>query len=59
MNMNNTITVTSKGRMTLPVAARRFLGLGQSGGTLRIRFDETKGELIISKPVSTDELNQS
>jgi bifunctional DNA-binding transcriptional regulator/antitoxin component of YhaV-PrlF toxin-antitoxin module len=56
--MNNTITITSKGQTTLPVAIRRQLGLDRSGGILRINFDERKSELVISKPTSITELSK-
>lgn len=56
--MNNTITITSKGQTTLPASIRRKLGLDKSGGTLRINFNESKGELVISKPVSIAELSE-
>lgn len=55
--MKNTITITSKGQTTLPAAVRRKLGLDKAGGILRIDFNERKGELIISKPVSVTELS--
>jgi bifunctional DNA-binding transcriptional regulator/antitoxin component of YhaV-PrlF toxin-antitoxin module len=56
--MNDTITITSKGQTTLPVSIRRKLGLDRSGGVLRINFNERKGELVISKPVSIAELSE-
>ena len=58
MNMNNTITITSKGQTTLPASIRRKLGLDKTGGILRITFNERKGELVISKPVSIAELSE-
>ena len=58
MNMNNTITITSKGQTTLPIAIRRKLGLGTSGGVLHMTFNERTGELTISKPISISELSQ-
>ncbi len=56
--MKNTITITSKGQATIPASYRRKLGIGANGGTLDIRFDETRGELVITKPLSIDELSQ-
>jgi AbrB family looped-hinge helix DNA binding protein len=56
--MNNTITITSKGQTTLPADIRRKLGLNKSGGVLRINFNERKGELVISRPVSIAELSE-
>ncbi len=55
--MRNTITITSKGQTTLPAAMRRKLGLDKTGGVLQISFNERKGELVISKPVSIAELS--
>lgn len=57
MNMKNTITITSKGQTTIPASYRSKLGVA-SGGTLDIRFDESKGELVIAKPLSIDELSK-
>ena len=56
--MKNTVTITSKGQTTIPAALRRKLGLGTQGGVLDIRFDENRGELIIAKPLSVDELSK-
>lgn len=56
--MKNTITITSKGQATIPAAYRRKLGVGAGGGSLDIRFDESKGELVIAKPLSIDKLSQ-
>lgn len=47
-----TITLTSKGQVTLPVAVRRSLGVAQSGGTLRLHYDEKSGQATIQRPVS-------
>jgi bifunctional DNA-binding transcriptional regulator/antitoxin component of YhaV-PrlF toxin-antitoxin module len=58
MDMDITITVTRKGQTTLPVAVRRRLGLADSGGVLRARFDEESGEVIITKPPSVNELSE-
>jgi len=52
-----TITVTSKGQTTIPVAIRRKLGLTESGGELQIYFNESSGELVISKLPSISELS--
>ncbi|PIZ61810.1 hypothetical protein COY17_03570 [Candidatus Saccharibacteria bacterium CG_4_10_14_0_2_um_filter_52_9] len=54
--MKNIITITSKGQTTLPVAARRKLGLTSAGGVLRVRFNKQQNELIISKPLDIHEL---
>ncbi len=58
MNMKNTITITSKGQATIPASYRRKLGVGANGGTLDIRFDESRGELVIAKPLSVEELSE-
>ena len=57
MRMKDTITITSKGQTTIPAPIRNKLGLGKSGGVLRITFNESKEELIISKPLSIDALS--
>lgn len=57
MNMKNTVTITSKGQTTIPALYRRKLGLDAKGGDLDIRFDEAKGELVIARPLSIDELS--
>jgi AbrB family looped-hinge helix DNA binding protein len=57
--MKNTVTITSKGQTTIPAPLRRKLGLnGNTGGVLDIRYDESKGELIISKPLGLDDLSK-
>ena len=56
--MRNTITVTSRGQTTLPADIRRKLGVSRTGGELRIDFDERKGEVIISRPLSIIELSE-
>lgn len=58
MDMDTTITVTSKGQTTLPVAIRRRLGLADSGGVLRAHLDEDTGELTLTKPPSIAELSE-
>ncbi|MGH7881640.1 MAG: AbrB/MazE/SpoVT family DNA-binding domain-containing protein [Candidatus Dormibacteraceae bacterium] len=58
MNMESTITITSKGQTTIPVAIRRKLGVGKAGDVLRVRFNDRRGELIISKPPSIAELSE-
>ena len=58
MDMNKTITITSKGQTTLPAAIRHKLGLDKSGGVLQIHFNERKGELVIKKSVSIVELGE-
>lgn len=58
MSMRNTVTITRKGQTTIPAPLRRKLGLDTKGGILDIRFDESRGELVISKPLSIDELSK-
>jgi AbrB family looped-hinge helix DNA binding protein len=57
MSMKDTITVTSKGQTTIPALIRNKLGLGKNGGVLKINFNESKAELVISKPLSIDDLS--
>jgi len=57
-DMSDTITITSKGQTTIPVNIRRKLGLTKFGGVLRINFNDYNNELIISKPMSIDELSE-
>ena len=57
MEMKDTITVTSKGQTTIPAPIRSKLGLGKNGGVLKMSFNESKDELIISKPLSIDDLS--
>jgi AbrB family looped-hinge helix DNA binding protein len=56
--MRNTVTITRKGQTTIPAPLRHKLGLDAKGGILDIRFDESRGELVISKPLSIDELSK-
>jgi bifunctional DNA-binding transcriptional regulator/antitoxin component of YhaV-PrlF toxin-antitoxin module len=55
--MKTIITITRKGQTTLPAAMRRKLGLSKSGGVLQVDFNESKGEIVISKPISVSELS--
>ena len=56
--MNKTmLTVTSKGQTTIPASIRRQLGLNKAGGVLQMSFNESKGELIVSKSLDIDELS--
>lgn len=56
--MKSTVNVTSKGQTTIPAPIRRKLGLSPQGGTLDIRFDDARGELVVTKPLSIDELSK-
>ena len=58
MNMKDILSITRKGQTTLPAELRRKLGLGASGGVLRIRLDEEKEELIISKAATVSSLSE-
>ncbi len=55
--MKAKLTITSKGQTTLPVVLRRKLGLAKTGGVLHIDYDENKGEAVISKPMTVEELS--
>lgn len=55
--MKNIISISSKGQTTLPAEVRRKLGIPRTGGTLSMRFDERKNELVISKPLTIAELS--
>jgi len=48
------VRLDSKGRVTLPLEARRKLGL-REGTQLRVLIDEEKGRIIIEKAESTAE----
>ena len=56
--MRTTLTITSKGQTTLPIAMRKKLGLPATGGVLRAEFNEQKGQITLSRPLSIDDLSQ-
>jgi bifunctional DNA-binding transcriptional regulator/antitoxin component of YhaV-PrlF toxin-antitoxin module len=56
--MKTTLTITSKGQTTLPVALRIKLGIPKSGGVLYVDLDEQKGEAVITKPMSIETLSE-
>ena len=58
MDVDATITITSKGQTTLPVAMRRRLGLADAGGVLHAHLDEETGQLTLTKPPSINELSE-
>jgi len=58
MLMKTTLTITSKGQTTIPASIRHKLGLDKTGGILQMRFNESMGELIVSKPLNIDELSK-
>ena len=51
------ITVTSQGQATIPVAMRRKLGLGASGGVLMAELNERVDEVVLTKPVDIERLS--
>ena len=55
--MKNTVTITSKGQTTIPAPLRKKLGVDKKGGILDVRYDSSRGEIIISKALSVDELS--
>jgi AbrB family looped-hinge helix DNA binding protein len=55
--MKDVITITRKGQTTIPAAMRRRLGIPKEGGKLVISFNERKGEITISRPVSAAALS--
>jgi|HubBroStandDraft_4_1064222.scaffolds.fasta_scaffold711470_2 bifunctional DNA-binding transcriptional regulator/antitoxin component of YhaV-PrlF toxin-antitoxin module len=57
MRMKNILTITSKGQTTLPVTMRKKLGITKSGGILHVTFNEQRGEVVITKPLSIEELS--
>ena len=57
VSIKNTITITNKGRITIPAIYRRKLGLDAKGGVLDIHFDEATGVLVITRLHSIDELS--
>lgn len=57
IGVKTTLTITSKGQTTIPAQIRHKLGLDKTGGVLQVSFNEDKGELTISKPLSVDELS--
>jgi bifunctional DNA-binding transcriptional regulator/antitoxin component of YhaV-PrlF toxin-antitoxin module len=56
--MKKTLNITINGQTTLPVAMRKKLGLAKNGGVLHVDFDEQRGEAIITKPLSIEELSK-
>ncbi len=52
-----TITLTSKGQVTLPVEMRRILNL-QDGDQLVISANQETRTLSLSKPMTIDELSE-
>jgi AbrB family looped-hinge helix DNA binding protein len=58
MDMKTILTITSKGQTTIPAPVRHKLGLNKGGGILQMDFNEHKGELVISKATSIEELSK-
>lgn len=48
--MQKTITMTSKGTFTMPIAIRKKLGVSERGDRLLYTFDPDKQQMIIEKP---------
>lgn len=53
--MKTSITITSKGQVTLPAYVRRQMGVAE-GGVLQVDFDESRLRLVVTKPVSFEEI---
>ncbi len=53
--MRSSITVTSKGQVTLPAYVRRQMGV-LDGGVLQVDFDNIHNRLVVTKPVSFEEI---
>ena len=51
-----TITMTSKGQFTMPVALRKAFDLNVAGDKLKIKFNATTKQAKIEKPVTFDEI---
>lgn len=58
MISRTTLTITSKGQTTIPASIRRKLGLDKMGGVLQMSFNESKGELVVTKSLDIDELSE-
>jgi bifunctional DNA-binding transcriptional regulator/antitoxin component of YhaV-PrlF toxin-antitoxin module len=56
--MRDFLTITNKGQTTLPVAIRKKLGIPSTGGVLHVAFNEQRREVIITKPITIDELSE-
>ncbi len=53
--MKTSITITSKGQVTLPAYVRRQMGVAD-GGVLQIDFNEHQQRLVVTKPVSFEDI---
>lgn len=53
--MTTSITMTSKGQLTLPAAIRKQLKL-QAGDTLDVKFDPEQRQINLSKPMTLEEV---
>ena len=56
--MKNTITMTSKGTFTLPVEIRKKIGVNKLGDKLNIEFNEKTNQVVITKPISIDDIQK-
>lgn len=50
-----TITLTSKGQITLPVAARKALGL-KASDKLTVEYDAARQTVTLKRPMTLDEI---
>ncbi len=57
MHIKDVLTITSRGQTTLPAYIRNKLGIPRDGGKLDITYDEQRGRVILTKPLSIDELS--
>jgi AbrB family looped-hinge helix DNA binding protein len=54
--MRKTITMTSKGQVTLPAALRHKMGLND-GDKLLVRFEPKGKSVVLSRPMDIDQLS--
>jgi AbrB family looped-hinge helix DNA binding protein len=54
--MQTTVTLSSKGQMTLPVEVRRAFNI-RAGDKLLLKLDQTTQVATLAKPVSIEELS--
>lgn len=51
-----TITMTSKGQITLPARVRKAMALNQRGEKLILDFEPSSQQVVLSKPMSFAEI---
>ena len=54
--MTVTITMTSKGQITLPARVRRAMALHKRGDKLMLDFSPASQQVVLSKPVSFEDI---